>query len=65
MLVLKRARAFVFSATLIVAGVVLYVPIALVMAIGLGLSKPQPANSFADLEPAAKPLKAVKRSRAV
>lgn len=65
MLVLKRARAFVFSATLIVAGVVLYVPIALVMAIGLGFSKPQTASSLPDFEPADKPLKAVKRSRAV
>ena len=65
MLVLKRARAFVFSAILIVAGVVLYVPIALAMAIGLGFSKPQPANTFAELTPAAKPLKAMKRPRAV
>ncbi len=65
MLVLKRARAFVFSATLIVAGVVLYVPIALVMAIGLGFSKPHPATTLADFEPAAKPLKAMKRTRAI
>lgn len=65
MLVLQRTRAFVFSATLIVAGIVLYVPIALVMAIGLGFSKAQPANTRLDFQPAAKPVKAVKRSRAI
>ncbi|MBW8733925.1 MAG: hypothetical protein JF571_06405 [Asticcacaulis sp.] len=65
MLVLQRTRAFVFSAILIVAGIVLYVPIALAMAVGLGLSRPQPAPSLTEFEPAAKSLKAVKRSRAV
>ena len=65
MLVFQRTRAFVFSATLIAAGIILYVPIALAMALGLGMSKPQPASSLTDFEPAAKPLKAVKRSRAV
>ncbi|WP_443750336.1 hypothetical protein [Asticcacaulis solisilvae] len=65
MLVFQRARAFVFSATLIVAGIVLYVPIALVMAVGMGLSKPKPVNGLIDFEPAAKPMKTVKRSRAV
>jgi len=64
-LVLQRARAFVFSATLIVAGVLLYVPIALVMAVGLGFSRPQPASTPVDFRPAAKPLKTMKRPRAV
>jgi len=62
---LERARAFVFSATLIVAGILLYVPIALVMAMGLSFSKPRSVSMPMDFQPAPKPVKAVKRQGAI
>lgn len=65
MLVVQRARALVFSAILIVAGILLYVPIALVMAMGLSFSRPRPAPAPGNFQPAPKPLKIVKRSQAV